>query len=932
MMRRLPLFFMVAAGAAAQAQAGDKPIYAPAPGWVLAAPPIDAAALDAASPALVIFDSQTRMEKGVSVTYLDTATRAISAQVLGQMGTVAIPWMPDRGDLAVHRAEIIRGSERIDLLARETRFTVLRREQMMEQQMLTGMLTATLSVEGLRVGDVLRVAFSLSQSDPALGGRVVGGAPTFADPVRAGFARTRFLWPVGEKVAWKAYAVGAAPVEKTANGMRELTLALPLAKQPEMPADLPQRMQRPLLIEASGFADWADVSRTLAPLYATDGLIAPGSPLDREVAAIAAAESDPLRRTQRALELVEDKVRYLAVAMNGGGLRPQTPAQTWELRYGDCKAKTLLLMAMLHRLGIEAEPVVVSAATGGLVEARLPGTAAFDHVIVRATVNGETLWLDGTRLGDRIEDIRDTPPFRVGLPLRAAGSGLIPLPLRPPARPQRIVDLTFDQSASIDLPALFDATFTLRGPYALMLDGIASQANAEQKRDLVRGLVGSEVGEAQISRTDIAYDPQTATATVTAAGLVTTPWRRENGRYRLLLDRAVEAIAFAPDRTRAAWRTLPVATDASDSVLYRVTTRLPAKTGGYALDGDQALPGTLGGRAVKRQVTLAGDKVTLEDRVDSFGAEIAAADLPAERARFVQARARQLRLVAPGKVPSRYEVVVAARRDGRFRPFEAAYAAAIAADPDEVTGYSSRASFRAGVYDREGAIADYTRVIELGADAGAYIARGELYEQRGEHEKAIADYEAARELDPASDAALLALAQARDVAGDASGAIALLDERIALGGKGRDAVIGTKAEVLALNGDAAGAVALLDARIAEKPGDPDLLNSRCWAKGIGRVALDSALKDCTKAIELADSPAAALDSRALAYVRLERWEDALADLDAALDIAPRMAASLFLRGVVRAKLGKPGAQEDLAAARMYHPPVDAAYRRLGITA
>lgn len=930
-MRLSPLIFTVMAAAATQAQAGDKPLYAPAPAWIVAAPAIDTAKLDANSPALVIFDSQVRMEKGTTVSYLDTATRAISAQALGEMGTIAIPWMPDRGDLTIHRAEIIRGAERIDLLAKPDRFTVLRREEMMERRMLTGILTATMSVEGLRVGDVLRVTLSITQSDPALRGHVIAAMPTLADPMRAGFARTRFLWPVGEKIAWKAHAVGAAPVEKTAGGMRELTLTLPLAKQPEMPEDLPQRMQRPLLIEATSFADWADVSRTLAPLYATDGLIAPGSALDKEVAAIAAAESDPLKRTQRALELVEDKVRYLALAMNGGGLKPQTPSQTWELRYGDCKAKTLLLLAMLHKLGIEAEPVTVSAMTGGLVEARLPSAAAFDHVIVRAVVNGETLWLDGTRLGDRIEDIRDMPPFRFGLPLRAAGAALMPLPMRPPARPQRIIDVKFDQSIAVGMPTVFDATISVRGPYALMLDGMASQATSEQKRDLVQSIVTSELGEAQYSRSALAYDAATGTATITAAGLVTTPWRRENGRYRLVLDRAVDAIGFAPDRTRAAWRALPVATAPADSVLYRITTRLPAGAGTYRLEGDQTLPATLGGRVMSRKVSLAGETVMLEDRIDSIGAEVAAADLPAERARFAQAQARKLRVIAPEKLPNRYELVTAARRDGRFKPIEAVFAAAIAADPEEAGGYTSRASFRAGVYDREGAIADYTRVVALGGDAGTHIRRGALYEALGQRAKAIADYRVARELDPSHDGALLALALATDASGDAKAALAMLDERIALDDKDRDAAIVTKAEVLALNGDAAGAVALLDERIAEKPGDPSLLNGRCWIKGMGNVALESALKDCTKSIELADSAADPLDSRALAYVRLGRLEEALADLDAALEIAPEMAEGLFLRGVVRSRLGRPGAKEDLAAARLYRPTIDSEYKRFGIT-
>ncbi len=930
-MRHLPLFVTIVSIAGA-AQAGEKPLYAPAPEWVLAAPAITPAQLEESAPAIVIFDAQSRFEKGVTVSHVDTATRVVSAQALGSLGNIAIPWMPDLGDLTVHRAEILRGSERIDLLAKPDAFTILRREEMMEQRTLTGMLTASMSVEGLRVGDVLRVSFSISQSDKALQGRVAGMAPTPATPARIGFGRARFLWPEGEKIRWKGYATGLAPVEKTANGMHELTVTLPLAKQPEMPEDLPQRLQKPLLIEATSFADWADVSRTLAPQYATKGLIAPGSALAKEVATIAAAETDPLKRTQRALDLVEEQVRYLAVFMNGGGLTPQAPAKTWELRYGDCKAKTLLLLAMLHELGVEAEPFVVSAQTGGLVEARLPSVSAFDHIIVRATVGGETLWLDGTRLGDRIEDIRDTPPFGFGLPLRAEGAALMAIPGKPAARPTRTVDVRFDQSAGLSFPSVFDATMTLRGGFATVLDGVVRQANEEQKRQFVQAAIAAELGEAQLSKTSISYDAKTGTATVTASGMITTPWRREEGRYRLSVDRAGAAIGFAPDRTRAAWRALPVATPPADGVLYRTTIKLPYGISGYALEGDQTFPDRLAGRAVKRKVSLAGGVFTLEDRVDSFGAEIAAADLPAERARYQQAKNGSLRLLAPSVVPSRYDVVVAARKDGRFKPIEAVFAAAIAADPDEITGYSSRASFRAGIYDRAGAIADLSKMIELGDDAETRIRRGEQYEAGGDYAKAIADYEEARALDPASDAALNALAEAKDRAGDGKAALALLDERAAVGDKAGEWTVQSKAEILALNGQAAEGVALIDPLLADRPNDSGLLNARCWNRGIGNIELEAGLKDCTKAIEIGGQNASALDSRALIYARMGRWTEALADLDAALEASPGLAASFYVRSIVRAKLGKPGAQDDLARARMYDPQIEARYKRMGVTA
>jgi tetratricopeptide (TPR) repeat protein len=106
---------------------------------------------------------------------------------------------------------------------------------------------------------------------------------------------------------------------------------------------------------------------------------------------------------------------------------------------------------------------------------------------------------------------------------------------------------------------------------------------------------------------------------------------------------------------------------------------------------------------------------------------------------------------------------------------------------------------------------------------------------------------------------------------------------------------------------------------------------RCWVKGTLNVSLDTALKDCTRAIELGDSAANALDSRAMVYFRLNRLDDALADLNAALDIDPDQAASLYMRGLIRKRMGDAKVGEvDLGAARLMSPTIDRDYSRYGI--
>jgi transglutaminase-like putative cysteine protease len=63
--------------------------------------------------------------------------------------------------------------------------------------------------------------------------------------------------------------------------------------------------------------------------------------------------------------------------------------------YGDCKDLAVMLVAMLRAAGIAAEPALVARGTVA-PPLLLPGTAAPNHVIVRAQIEGATWWLDPT--------------------------------------------------------------------------------------------------------------------------------------------------------------------------------------------------------------------------------------------------------------------------------------------------------------------------------------------------------------------------------------------------------------------------------------------------------------------------------------------------------------------------------------------------------
>ena len=96
------------------------------------------------------------------------------------------------------------------------------------------------------------------------------------------------------------------------------------------------------------------------------------------------------------IRLVQEDVRYLALSMGEGGYVPATADETWRSRYGDCKDKAYLSVLLLRRLGLDAEPALVSTRIGRRLDRQLPAASAFNHVIVRLRLKGKSYWLDPT--------------------------------------------------------------------------------------------------------------------------------------------------------------------------------------------------------------------------------------------------------------------------------------------------------------------------------------------------------------------------------------------------------------------------------------------------------------------------------------------------------------------------------------------------------
>lgn len=490
-----------------------------------------------------------------------------------QLGNISLVWNPAAGAPVVHAIRIYRDGEVIDVLKKAS-FEILRREDQLETASLDGNLTAVLRVPDLRVGDEIEVGATIRASDPTLGKDDPGLLLLGPQPA-PGRYHLRLSWEERDKPVVRM-SQDMTPVAQQSPGAIDYRFDNPAALTP--PKDAPPRYQWQRVVEFSRFNDWQGISRRFFPIFTGASKLGAGAPLRQEAARIAAGHAQPLDRAAAALKLVQQNVRYIYVGLNGGNLTPASAEETWQRRYGDCKAKTVLLLALLHELGIEAEAVLAnnSGLDDGLDE-RLPSPRMFDHVLVRAHIGGKAYWLDGTLPAVAVPAVEPVMPYRWVLPLTAQGSGLEHLGWKPAERPDVVTLFELDARAGFDKPARITNTTIKRGIEGLQQD---VQISAMTPAQLLSVFRQNAIGNVWQTIDDVQwhYDQAAQASVLTVVGTGTLDWDDEGGGSKGM---ALPGGGFNPPekRVRAAEQNQDLPFYNKPEFDCRVTTvRLPVTT------------------------------------------------------------------------------------------------------------------------------------------------------------------------------------------------------------------------------------------------------------------------------------------------------------------------------------------------------------------
>jgi len=894
--RKLLIAFLTSTMFTTAAQAGDKPVIAPAPAWVkpVAMPPASAKP-DDAPVRILLWDQQTTLETGRQTTYSEVAMKIQAPQGLAA-GNISFPWRPDTDELTVHKLSIRRGDKVIDVLASGQTFTVMRRETNLDNATLDGMLTANIQPEGLQVGDVIEFATSLTSSDPVLNGHAehfVGGWN--AAPV--GRVHLRIDWPASLPMQLRPSA-GLPALKPVRSGDRKsVEFSLDDVQPYNPPKGAPARYALGAAVEATDFRSWADLGALMAPLFAKAATFPAQSPLRAELERIRASSADPKRRAEAALTLVQDRIRYVALAMGTGGLVPADADVTWSRRYGDCKAKTAMLLALLHAMDITAEPVAVSTVFGDGMDARLPMIGLFNHVLVRAVIDGKTYWLDGTRTGDSSLDRIAVPDVGWGLPLTPQGATLVRMQPQPLDTPSRDTAIRIDARAGLTVPAPVTVETVMRGDMATMTNlGLANLTGDARDRAL-REYWKSEYDFIEPQKVTATFDAATGEQHLSLTGLAKMDW--SSGWY----ETDDTGIGYKADFSRDPGPD----SDAPFAVAYpyhvRVTETIQLPPGfetgkaGNQEDVDQVVAGI----AYRRKARLEKGVFTIEKTERSVVSEFPAKDAPAAQKTLRELAGNAIYLKRPASyVLTEKEVALALetapttvqgflyrgsmlldrqRYDEAIGDFDKA----LALEPKNAVALANRGITRVWQDDYPAATKDLDAAFALEPrNAVIFRGRGLLAQRNGASKDAVAAYTTALDIEPDNGFSLGHRAEAYHAAGD--DAAALRDSAAAL------KMMPTWATLYLLRANIFRGQGKTDAALAEAAAVAAAIPDQAWAQ----VAA------------------------ANIYSKFGKSDDAMRAYDRALAIKPE--AFVYInRSDNRPKTDKIGRKQDMEAAMRLAP-------------
>jgi len=332
--------------------------------------------------------------------------------------------------LIFHYCKIYRDGEEIDALDEEE-IKILQRETSLERHITDEKLTFSLSINDLRVGDILDYSYTIVESagEHPLAGKfyIANFWLNWICPVIAQYVRVINLSEHNLTLHLRKIEDGVAKLEKSEiESSKTKELIFNDLNRSSIDQHAPSWVTADCL-DISTKNTWENVSKYLYSFYLSEEI---SNDIDLNSVEGLVLSGDKKTDIIRITRFVQDQIRYKGEHNGIYSHTPKDPLKTLKKRSGDCKDKSNLLVALLKNIGVQARLLLVNTSAGRILNQKSPSAYRFDHMIVEVTFENKQYYFDPTIQKQR-GDLEHTTEFFYGwgLPIDKTGLGLIGFPL-----------------------------------------------------------------------------------------------------------------------------------------------------------------------------------------------------------------------------------------------------------------------------------------------------------------------------------------------------------------------------------------------------------------------------------------------------------------------------------------------------------------------
>lgn len=208
--------------------------------------------------------------------------------------------------------------------------------------------------------------------------------------------------PVGLSFRYKEFNVPGVNIlrsEKETSYRWSLSQAMPVTFEEYMVyGQLPCVWTAPGRFEVEGHpgdaSTWKGVGKFYAELNANRDQLPEAT--QALVKKMVQDEPDTLKKIKKIYEYMQSRTRYISIQLGIGGWQAMTASEVDQKGYGDCKALSNYMIALLKTAGIKACPVLIMAGGTSFKTPEDFPCFMFNHAIACVPLQADTLWLECT--------------------------------------------------------------------------------------------------------------------------------------------------------------------------------------------------------------------------------------------------------------------------------------------------------------------------------------------------------------------------------------------------------------------------------------------------------------------------------------------------------------------------------------------------------